>query len=68
MQETRLTVSQRQALDDILTARERRMRAQRYEIETIEYALSIGLTYADVGRELEQTRQAVRQFVERGRK
>lgn len=56
------------ALAAVKDARARRERAQRDELDEIEYALSIGISHAEIGRALGISRQAVRQYVERGRK
>lgn len=57
-----ITSEQREAVADILRARARRERAQQDERDTIQYAHSIGVSYADIGRALGVSRQSARKY------
>jgi transposase-like protein len=53
---------------DVLRARRRRDRAEEEYFEALETALESGATYADLGRVLGVSRQAVHAYVEKRRK
>jgi hypothetical protein len=54
--------------EEVVRAQKRRVRAEEEYLDALETFLGNGGTYSDLGRLLGVSRQAVRQYVERGRK